>query len=70
MEQTISEMKEWCLRHYEVGADTMVECWGDEDYANIITAAPSVEQAWSVLKSITSVYFERQCDARHYREVW
>lgn len=68
MEQTIKEMQAWCLENYEAGADTMVECWEEEDYANLITETPSVEQAWDTLKSIASVYRERQADARYYKE--
>lgn len=68
MDETIEQMKAWCLENYENGADTMVECWEDEDYANLIDSAPSWEEAWNVLKSVASVYRERQADARYYKE--
>lgn len=68
MDKVIKEMKDWCLENYENGADTMVECWDDEDYANLITESPSEEQAWDTLKSVASVYRERQADARYYKE--
>lgn len=68
MENVIKEMKAWCVENYEAGADTMVECWDDEDYAELITESPTVEDAWDVLKSVASVYRERQADARYYKE--
>lgn len=68
MDEVIKEMKSWCLENYENGADTMVECWDEEDYANLITESPSTEQAWDTLKSVASVYRERQADARYYKE--
>lgn len=68
MDKTIKEMQAWCLENYENGADTMVECWDDEDYANLITESPSTEQAWDTLKAVASVYRERQADARYYKE--
>ena len=65
----IAKMKAWCLENYENGADTMVECWEDEDYEDLIVRCDGDEaQSWDVLKSIAGVYAERQADARYYRE--
>jgi hypothetical protein len=47
----------------------MVECWNTEDYVELIQGQ-TPEQAWDILKSIAAVYYERQCDARTYREVY
>jgi hypothetical protein len=69
MEKLIEEMKAWCLENYDKGADTMVECWDTEDYVELIQGC-TPEQAWDYLKSIAAVYYERQCDARTYREVY
>jgi hypothetical protein len=67
----VEKMKAWCLDNYENGADTMVECWGDEDYANLFvtdTAFRTVAEAWETLKAVASVYRERQADASYYEE--
>lgn len=62
MKDQIEAMKQWCLANYENGADTMVECWGDEDYARLWTAA---SDPWKLLKDLASVYADRQADARN-----
>jgi hypothetical protein len=80
----IDKMKQWCLDNYEQGADTMVECWDSTDYENLfytgsadpaivvghITVRPRVPfaEAWSRLKSIASIYAERQADARNHAQ--
>ena len=69
MEKLVEEMKEWCVDNYENGADTMVECWGTEDYLDLIRES-GAEGAWDILKRVAAVYRERQCDARQYREIW
>jgi len=53
---TIEAMKQWCIDHYEHGADTMVQCWGDEDYRKLIVNTSSVAQAWTDLRDITAIY--------------
>lgn len=68
--ELIAKMKAWCLENYENGADTMVECWEDEDYEDLIVRCDGNEaDSWDVLKSIAGVYAERQADARYYREM-
>lgn len=69
VDKLIEEMKAWCLENYDKGADTMVECWDTEDYHKLIQGATE-EQAWDYLRRIAGVYYERQCDARTYREVY
>lgn len=67
-EQTIQDMKQWCIDHYDQGADTMVECWNDDDYQELFSfegEARTASQAWDTLKSIAAVYRERQADARN-----
>lgn len=68
--EVIKNMKAWCLENYENGADTMVECWDDQDYDDMIERAGSDEVAWEDLKAVASVYADRQADARYYRENW
>lgn len=67
--EMIANMKAWCLENYENGADTMVECWGDEDYKEMIEGCTKTgTDPWGVLKTIAGVYADRQADARYYRE--
>ena len=66
---TIEQMKQWCLDNYENGADTMVECWTDENYAGLFTSHDgtplSAAQAWKILKDVAAVYADRQADAEN-----
>jgi hypothetical protein len=65
----IQAMKQWCMDNYENGADTMVECWSDGDYAELFVSCEgeplTTAQAWQTLKSVASVYRDRQADARN-----
>lgn len=67
----VEKMKAWCMDNYENGADTMVECWGNEDYERMFAyddyskRTPTVAEAWDVLKSVAEVYLDRQADARN-----
>jgi hypothetical protein len=63
MKEQIELMKQWCIEHYEQGADTMVECWSDEDYSILFGDSRTPEQAWKSLKALASIYAERQADA-------
>jgi hypothetical protein len=60
----IAAMKQWCMDNYDKGADTMVECWGTEDYAELFVSN-TTEEAWDLLKRIVAVYSERQSDAEN-----
>ena len=69
----IESMKQWCLDNYDNGADTMVECWEDEDYEDLFTgeyASGKIADAWDTLKKIASIYEDRQADAKYYREYY
>jgi hypothetical protein len=64
--RTIDKMKAWCLKNYENGADTMVECWASEDYQRMITdCGGDLKAAWKCLRSVAAVYADRQADARN-----
>ena len=69
MQEQIQAMKKWCEEHYESGADTMVECWSDTDYAELFTTHDgqprTIEQAWDSLRAVASVYADQQADARN-----
>lgn len=62
---TMEAMKQWCLDHYEQGADTMVECWSDDDYLDLIAHAQDTAQAWAVLRDVASAYADRKADAEN-----
>lgn len=60
---TMEAMKQWCIDHYDEGADTMVECWSDNDYLDLIQTAQNAAQAWAVLRDVANAYADRQADA-------
>ena len=62
---TIEAMKQWSIDHYSKGADTMVECWNDNDYLDLIVNAQDNAQAWEVLRSVADAYADRQADAEN-----
>lgn len=72
----IQRMKDYCMTNYDAGADTMVECWDDEDYENLFYEtnwdsgdAPrkrvTFARAWDTLKDLISVYAEQRADAKN-----
>jgi hypothetical protein len=63
----VAAMKKWCEDNYSKGADTMVECWSDDDYAQLLQGKTK-RAAWQLLKRLASVYRERQSDADYYAE--
>jgi hypothetical protein len=67
MNAEITAMKKWCAENYSNGADTMVECWSDDDYARLFTShdgkPKTKREAWRTLKSIAAVYKDQQADA-------
>lgn len=68
--ETIEAMKNWCMENYDNGADTMVECWTDKDYARLFVNQNnarfmSERAAWKLLKDLAAVYADRQADARN-----
>lgn len=62
-DRQILAMRQWCLDHYSEGADTMVECWDQAQYAALFDDDATDAQAWKTLKAIASVYAEHQADA-------
>jgi hypothetical protein len=60
---TIQTLKDWALANYENGADTLVECWGDEDYEEVIREHGA--DALAFIQRIAAVYADRQADARN-----
>ena len=68
----VVKMRDWCEANYNNGADTMIECWTQEDYERLFVSSGgqplSKREAWQTLKDVASVYRERQADARYYRE--
>lgn len=70
IQNEIEAMKQWCMDNYDKGADTMVECWGDENYADLFVQSRyhiprTTAQAWDLLKRIVAVHKERQADAEN-----
>jgi hypothetical protein len=71
IQSEIALMREWCEANYNEGADTMVECWTQQDYESLFTSCSggkqlSKREAWQRLKAVVSVYRERQADADYY----
>jgi hypothetical protein len=65
-QEHIEAMKEWCMENYSNGADTMVECWEDEDYEDLFASCDgNPDDAWLALKTLAEVYSDQQADARN-----
>jgi hypothetical protein len=65
----IDQMKAWCLANYESGADTMIECWSDDDYQELLDDCDgNLADALDDLKSLASVYADQQADARYHAD--
>ena len=66
LETKIAIMKAWCLKHYEEGADTMVECWDTETYAYTLADCNySFMEAMRTIRNVASAYADRQADAKN-----
>ena len=65
MNEQIELMKAWCAENYNHGADTMIECWDDAEYASLWDDGATDEQAWYTLRAVASVYAERRDDAKN-----
>lgn len=68
IQNEIQAMKQWCMDNYDNGADTMVECWGDSNYADLFVqdgVPHTKEEAWDLLTRIAAVYKDRQADAEN-----
>jgi hypothetical protein len=65
----IEQLKAWCLENYEHGADTMVECWDDASYKELLDDCDgNLAEALSVLKGIAGAYADQQADARYHAD--
>lgn len=61
----IEDMKQWCLENYDKGADTMVECWDDNEWYRLATdCGYDTEKMWRTVKDLASIYYDQQCNAR------
>jgi len=56
MNDQIAAMQQWCADNYLNGADTMIECWDDAEYASLWDDNATDEQAWYTLRAVASVY--------------
>ena len=65
MNEQIVAMKKWCEDNYSNGADTMIECWDDSNYASLWDDGATDEQAWETLRAVASVYADRIADAKN-----
>jgi hypothetical protein len=65
MNEQIAAMKRWCADNYSNGADTMIECWDDSNYASLWDAGATDEQAWKTLRDVASVYADRIADGKN-----
>lgn len=67
-EDNIKQLKAWCLENYENGADTMIECWGNEEYQELLDDCDgNLAEALDILRGLASVYADQQADARYHR---
>jgi hypothetical protein len=62
--EKIEKLKKWSKDNYNNGADTMVECWDDFNYEDLLKDAKGdFEYAFEVLRAVAEVYKDRQDDA-------
>ena len=65
----IEQVKAYAREHYEDGGwDVIVECWSDEDIAEQIGSARTLNGAIKRFKDIVAIYSDRQADGRSYQE--
>ena len=65
MNNQIAAMKTWCEENYSTGADTMIECWSDAEYASLWNDGATDAQAWDTLRALASVFADRIADAQN-----
>jgi hypothetical protein len=67
-EQKIALFEKWAIKHYDNGADTIIECWEEEDFNALLqTHNNSVMASLRLLSRLASVYRERQADAAYHQ---
>ena len=65
---TVQVLKDWCVAHYDQGADTMVECWDTDNYVALILQEHTLDACIEALKTMAGIYAERQADAAYHRQ--
>lgn len=68
LQDLVRAVKDHAVEHYNDGGwDVIVECWGDNQIANIIEAgdAKTVKQAIKCFKPMVDIWADRQADARN-----
>jgi hypothetical protein len=55
-EEAIKALEKWASDNYENGADYVIECWGDEDYINLLEKEGSFTKALARLKKDVADY--------------
>lgn len=64
MNELIQAVKDHAQAHYNDGGwDVVVECWDDEDIAEVIQGARTAKGAIRKVAVIVGVYADRQADA-------
>lgn len=61
----VQKMKDWAMDNYNNGADTMVECWEDHDYLDILRTSKDLDEAMDVLEGVADVFMDQINDARN-----
>jgi hypothetical protein len=65
-EELIAAVKAHALDHYEDGGwDVIIECWDDEQIAEQIGDAKTVQGALRKFEGVVGVYADREADARN-----
>jgi len=65
----VKEVREYAEANYEKGGwDVIVECWSDEDIAEVIVGAKTKLGAIRKISPIVEVFADRQAEADSYRD--
>lgn len=59
----IKSLKKYALDHYDDGGDVPTESWSDSNYAELLTKSADYNAAWDMLRTLMSVWHDRQCHA-------
>jgi len=67
--EMVARIKSHAKANYEKGGwDVIVECYSDDDILEMISDYNTWDEAFKFVKTLVSVWAERQDDARSYRE--
>lgn len=64
----ITTLQAFAQANYENGMDTMVECWGDTEYDELLKDSKTLDAAKASMEELASVYREQQADAAYHSE--